>query len=660
MGEPDSIAPASAGDLELLRLPAGPALSPGGDAAVAVVEETATDLKGYRRSLWWFSLQSGGYNQISPDGEVSYQMAEFSPDGKHLGYLSVGETGTELRLMSVGDYSSCGLMEIEGKPTALRWTPNGRLVVVVERFPLDEMIDGYEGAPIRIDWLNYKRDGKPGFAEPLSDLWVAEMGREPKLLRTLEGRVTCLEASGSSLYFALEDRHSDEISPRSRVCRMELDEREPEVLWEALSPVEALAVGAVSGRVVVAAASSEGLYQRIPRLWLIDAKGSAEVLFASFDLACEYSVQGDSRPTGQKRFVAAVPGSDEVLFAATIEGDTALFIGDPGSASVRRLSEPGWSLVDFSLPTPDVVVATLECVTRPAELFAIGLGPAAGQRKISGFNDAWVEKTRLFGYESVDVTSPDGVALSGQLFRAGSEDKSPLLVKIHGGPHMCYGSGFDLETQIALGKGFCVLAPNLRGSSGLGSQFRSLSVGQWGLSDYQDLTAFVDSVERDDRIDGSRLYLQGGSYGGYLTNWALTRSARFKAAVSERSVSNLVSKYGTADNGFTTNLAEMAGADLFDESVSALVERSPLFFADEVSTPVLLIHGEMDYRCPIEQSEQFFIALRRLGKEVEFIRFPGESHSLSYSGRPDRRMERISIIMAWLESHDMTVRKICN
>src|SRR5205823_9191223 len=145
--------------------------------------------------------------------------------------------------------------------------------------------------------------------------------------------------------------------------------------------------------------------------------------------------------------------------------------------------------------------------------------------------------------------------------------------------------------------------------------------------------------------------LAGGSYGGYLVNWALTRTNRFRAAVSERSISNLLSKYGTSDNGFTVNRFEMGGVDLFDDGVITLLERSPLRHATAIGTPLLLIHGENDYRCPIEQSEQLFVALRRLGRTAKFVRFPGESHSLTTGGRPDHRVARLGLILDWLAEH---------
>jgi dipeptidyl aminopeptidase/acylaminoacyl peptidase len=250
----------------------------------------------------------------------------------------------------------------------------------------------------------------------------------------------------------------------------------------------------------------------------------------------------------------------------------------------------------------------------------------------------------------VAVKLPDGTEVRGLLYRSGPGPR-PLLVRLHGGPHMAVGSTFDLEAQLLVGAGYSVLAPNMGGSAGRGTEFRKRSVGHWGLADYDEVMAFTDWAVATGVADERRLYLAGGSYGGYLVNWTLTRTPRFRAAISERSVSNLVSKLGTSDNGFTVNRFEFGGADIYDESIGVLLERSPLLHAAAIRTPLLLIHGELDQRCPIEQSEQLFVALRRLGRDAVFLRFPGESHSLPSAGRPDHRVARLTAILDWLAAH---------
>ena len=225
---------------------------------------------------------------------------------------------------------------------------------------------------------------------------------------------------------------------------------------------------------------------------------------------------------------------------------------------------------------------------------------------------------------------------------------TPVITRIHGGPHLSWGSSFDLESQIYVGAGYRILLPNLRGSSGFGERYWKAVVGEWGRRDFVDLLDFIDADVGPK--DGPH-YVMGGSYGGFLTNWTIAHDDRFRAAVSERSISNFVSKLGTSDNGYVTNVAEMGGLDILDNGSDELWRRSPLHWVHDINTPVLFIHGESDQRCPIEQSEQLFVALRRLGREAVLARFPGEGHGLPKSGTPRHRVQRLDMILEWLRVH---------
>ena len=246
----------------------------------------------------------------------------------------------------------------------------------------------------------------------------------------------------------------------------------------------------------------------------------------------------------------------------------------------------------------------------------------------------------------------DGTPIEGWVMKpAGFEEGSryPLVMEIHGGPHSQYGNAFFHEFQCLCAKGFGVFYCNPRGSIGYGLQFAQAIKGDWcgiDASDLEDGAGFAGSLSW---VDPSRLGVTGSSQGGYFTNWLISHTQAFKAAVTQRSMSNLYSKYGTADNGVTHDKVGMGGADLWTDE-ELLMERSPVRYAPNVRTPLLIIHSEADYRCPIEQAEQWYSALKRLGKaEVEFVRFAGENHELSRSGKPSNRVERLRRIVGWFE-----------
>lgn len=638
-------------DLLELRLAASPVLSPKGGYFV-ILESVASSHLDYDRELWHISAQ-GVSRHIAIGSGASCSHMALSNDGKYLAIAMRSSQGHWIEVLDTEDFKISKLSQFEGVVTALEWIDHISFMAVIDIMPADELTEVGDGSPIRIEWINYKKDGRRGFLQPESELWLCGIDGRKELLRGFAHQVSFLLVEKRVAYLVLESRHDDSICPQSELWSLDLDRDISTLRLRTNSPIDAVAVTDVSQQIVVVAPQFDDFKPPVPRLWCLDNDGSARIMFESDDIACESTVQGDSRPGGKQSMLRKISGSDEFLFIATVGGDATLLKGSLSAESAQRLIKPGWSVSDFSTPTSGKVGVTLESSIRPIELFEIDCDSNQDKDpvQVSNFNRQWLSEVEIVGPESVEIQATDGRTLFGYFCRAAATTKSPLLVKVHGGPHLCYGSRFDLETQIAIGHGFCVLLPNLRGSSGMGTTFRSLSVGEWGGMDYEELIDFVDFIAMDDSVDSELVFIQGASYGGYLTNWAVTRTKRFRAAVSERSVSNLVSKFGTADNGFTTNKLEMSGADIFDEGLNTLIERSPLFYVPNISTPMLLIHGEDDYRCPVEQSEQLFTALRRVGKEATFVRFPGESHSLSYSGRPDHRIGRLSLIFSWFNDH---------
>lgn len=255
--------------------------------------------------------------------------------------------------------------------------------------------------------------------------------------------------------------------------------------------------------------------------------------------------------------------------------------------------------------------------------------------------------------EELSITAEDGWKIQGWLMKPyGFEEgkKYPFVLEIHGGPHAMYGQTFFHEMQLLASKGYVVLYTNPRGSHGYGQKFVDAVRGDYGGSDYRDLMSAVDYVlENFSFIDEDRLGVTGGSYGGFMTNWIVGHTNRFKAAVTQRSISNWLSFYGVSDIGYFFTKWEL-GFDLMEDP-KKLWEFSPLKYAEKVETPLLIVHGELDYRCPIEQAEQLFVTLKHLRKDVKFVRFPGANHELSRSGDPDMRMERLNHIVGWFEKY---------
>ncbi len=224
-----------------------------------------------------------------------------------------------------------------------------------------------------------------------------------------------------------------------------------------------------------------------------------------------------------------------------------------------------------------------------------------------------------------------------------------LVLQVHGGPHTNYGYGFYLEFQLLAAQGYTVVYGNPRGSTSYGADFTTTMQGRYGTVDADDVLAIADAARGAHTDPKAPTHLTGGSYGGFMTNWLVSQTDLFRSAVTQRSICNWLSFYGTSDIGYNFATVEVGGNPWDD--LGKLWQQSPLKHVANVTTPLLIIHAEDDHRCPVEQAEQFFVALKRLGKETQLLRFPDEGHELSRSGRPDRRVERLDAIIDWFEAH---------
>ena len=284
------------------------------------------------------------------------------------------------------------------------------------------------------------------------------------------------------------------------------------------------------------------------------------------------------------------------------------------------------------------------------ELYQMDITNKTYQR-ISDYN-MWVHETKtICPLEECNFTSDD-ITLYGWVMKpVGYEEgkQYPAILDIHGGPRTVYGTVFYHEMQVWANQGYFVFFMNPRGSDGRGNGFADIN-GKYGTIDYEDLMKFTDVVlERYPAIDQQRVGVTGGSYGGFMTNWIIGHTNRFKAAASQRSIANWISFAHTSDIGefFTKDQQQ---ADTW-ESVEELWWHSPLKYANQVTTPTLFIHSNEDYRCPYSEGLQMYSALVEHGIEARLCMFKGENHELSRSGKPKHRVKRLEEITNWMQQH---------
>jgi dipeptidyl aminopeptidase/acylaminoacyl peptidase len=339
---------------------------------------------------------------------------------------------------------------------------------------------------------------------------------------------------------------------------------------------------------------------------------------------------------------------DRIRFEASIGGNRHLFSVAPEGGQTEQISTGNRRLSDFSFSDDDQVMAFIstDAVT-PTELY-VGSGDGSTEQKATGFNDDWLRNVTLMPAERLTWSSGDGTEVEGWVIRpVGYREGTsyPLILKIHGGPHSAYGNTFFPTFHVLSEAGFFVLYTNPRGSSGYGHEFQYATRGEWGIVDKEDYLGGIDAalVEYPD-ADPERLGVSGGSYGGFMTNWLTATTDRFQAAVTSRSITNWESWYGSSDAQGLTEF-EFFGPPWEERDLYRRL--SPISYVENVSAPTLIIHSENDYRTPIGDGEQWFMALKKRGVPVEMVRYPRSSHGLSRTGDPWLLVDRLERIRSW-------------
>jgi dipeptidyl aminopeptidase/acylaminoacyl peptidase len=319
---------------------------------------------------------------------------------------------------------------------------------------------------------------------------------------------------------------------------------------------------------------------------------------------------------------------------------------------VEQVTTGDRQLSSFSFSADGGILAFVatDAVT-PTELY-VASGDGSTEQKATGFNDDWLREVAIQPAERLTWTVADGTEIEGWVIRPVGYREGvsyPLILKIHGGPHSAYGNTFFPTFHVLSASGFFVLYTNPRGSSGYGHAFQYATRGEWGIVDKEDYLAGVDAaLESYPDADASRLGVSGGSYGGFMTNWLTATTDRFQAAVTSRSITNWESWYGASDAQGLTEF-EFYGPPW--EQRDLYRRLSPISYVENVTAPTLIIHSENDYRTPIADGEQWFMALKKRGVPVEMVRYPRSSHGLSRTGEPWLLVDRLERIRSWFDHY---------
>jgi dipeptidyl aminopeptidase/acylaminoacyl peptidase len=603
----------------------------------------------YRSRLWRVPLGRGRPEQLT-FADANDVKPAFSPDGQGLLFLSDRSGRFQPWILPLAGGEPRQAAELDGAVAAARWSPDARRLLLLAPSGEPRFIVGDREEPLvrRIRDLTWRLDGS-GIRDEFTSAWTVTVGgSRPRRLSKPEYEVTQAEwLDGGRVAFLADFGEDAGVVEFPQAHTVSASGGRSRSLPRLAGYVWSLAVSRGGEIAFVGVDRADPVGWENADLFVLDG-GRGRRLGADLD-----------RPIGNATFADTFDLSEVLLPHAEWldEENLVALVSDRGGCRPFRFPLDGDAAP--LLDDTDVVCAGFS--TGGGRVVVVAAEPGtAGEvyevadrrlRSLTGHGSRWLAPHRIDA-ERFTVRARGGPPVDGWFVPARSRRRrAPLVLKIHGGPHGAYGSPPFTETLALAHAGFHVVYTNPQGSAGYGNEFSRALTGRWGELDSPEQLAAVNWAIRQGLADRDRIGVLGLSYGGYMVNWLLGHyPGRFAAAVSENPVTDILSHFGTCD--IATWIGRTAvGARFPHEDPDGFRERSPVTLIHRNRAPLLLLQGEGDLRCPPDQSEIVFGILRALGREVELVRYPEESHLQVARGRPDRRQDRLERIVGWFEEH---------
>jgi dipeptidyl aminopeptidase/acylaminoacyl peptidase len=639
-----------------------PHISPDGKSVAYVL--TVIDQKKNRRqsSIWLVPIDASAapreiYGLATPrrltTDTVSSNSPRWSPDGKTLAFLSARSADssstetpkTQIYLLSMaGGGEAVALTKLKNSVQSFQWSPDGTRIVLVSSSGL---LDGIAPADRKSDVRHYTHilynfNDTGWFDDKRQHLWVVNVasGETKQLTEGQDWNDLDPQWSpdGTRIAFvsnrtgkAYDDDHNTDVwtIPASGGLLTKISDHPFEDESPRWSPdgSQILFTGQTS-------------VHQFAKLYIASSGGGAASQLAVKDL--------DTIP-GELHW----PVAGTILFSAGVKGETHIFRADPAAHTFAAVTSGPRAVHAFDVNASAGKMVYLANDFQHLDDVYVSSLDGSGERRLTNANYAlWTELGGLQPVERLPYKSTDGWSIEGFFVKPlGWQEgkKYPMVLVIHGGPEGMFGVDWYHEFQVYAAKGYAVFFCNPRGSTGYGEKFERGEINNWGGMDYQDIMAGVDAaLKKYPWVDANNLGVTGGSYGGFMTNWIVGHTTRFKAAVTLRSVSNFISDEGTRDGAYGHE--EYFKGILFDD-FEQYWDDSPLKYARNVKTPTLILHSDNDFRVPIEQGEQWFRALQHYGVPSELVLFPRENHNLTRTGEPKHLVESLNWQLYWFSKY---------
>jgi dipeptidyl aminopeptidase/acylaminoacyl peptidase len=645
-------------DLKHFRFVSDPQVSPDGKSILFVVTQSTEEGENgdYSSNIWRFS--NGKIRQLT-FREGRNTDPRWSPDGRTILFVSSRKTKEKsyTRLMTMpSDGGEAGSIldlekgKVDGRIINPRWNPDGKTIFFLSDMRKKEK---HESDVKVVSRIVYRLNAVGYFHNRRTHLHsIRRNGTKHTRLTSGEFDVEGYSVSddGSKVAFIANMTDEADYSLVRDIHVMPATGGKPVKITYSKGPIEAVSWSHDGKKVAYLGHNLRRRLATNTGVWVLSSRGGpATEITRRFDRSAGNHLNSDSRVASPDPSPVWDADDTHLRFLATNGGSCHLYRVDVEGKVVEPVVEGERSVEGFSLSKRGGVLAYTSMDS--LNLANVYVRDRNGERKITSFNDDVLSKLVQSAPEQFVFKASDGVDVEGWVMkpRAYRGERVPAVIEIHGGPRTAYGHCFMFEFQLLAANGFAVVFTNPRGSTAYGEKFAATIPKNYGDRDYKDIMEALDYLIKARVVDGTRLGVAGGSYGGFMTNWIVGHTDRFKAAVTERSISNWYSFFGSSDIGYFFAEEEVGGMPW--ENVQHYVENSPITYVRNVRTPVLIIHSEEDYRCPIEQGEQFFVALKKLRKEASLLRFPEENHELSRSGKPKHRIERLNQINNWFKKH---------
>lgn len=654
----------TAEDLYRFNLISEPQLSPDGELVVYAQHRVDKKTEKKHANLWIVPTDGGAPRPFTA-GDHSDTRPRFCPDGRRIAFLSnrEDEKQPQVYVIPTDGGEARRLTDLKGEIQAFEWSPDGTRLLLVFRAKDAETIEREEdeekktlGVVCReITRVFFKEDGIGFLPKERTHLWVVDV-ETGEARQMTSGSVhdewgATWSPDGERIAFLSNCTPDPDLDPDAiELFVISADGGEARRVEAPLGPKTQLRFSPDGRRIAYLGREGRGKGYRLMRLWVVPVDGGepARCLTADHDLNIVGSTINDMgglaqvpptwSPDGGRITVQVSHHGNTVLQSVGFDGGLEDVIVAPGVVSTYSFDRTGRRLA-----------ALQGTFTDPGQVV---LHEGGSSRALTRVNAALLAEIDLGAIEEVWFRGPDGNDLQGWILTPPGFDPNeqyPSILEIHGGPRTQYGATFMHEFYALAAQGYVVYFCNPRGGQGYGETHSKAIWNAWGTADYADVMAWADLVATRPAIDPARMGVTGGSYGGYMTNWIIGHTDRFAAAVTQRSVSNLISMYGSSD--FNWAFQEEFGDVPPWDALESYWRQSPIAHIGNAKTPTLVIHSEQDLRCAIEQGEQVFVALKRLGVDTKLVRFPDEPHGLSRGGRTDRRVARLTQIMDWFDKY---------